>query len=584
MNQKNKNHGSKLTPKYVFSILFRKYSFFRVLSYAFLIALVLAVISLATVRTKKVPIISSIIPVVGHAGDTMVIRGSNFGNSRGTNYVEIGGNRITASSYINWTENLIKLTLPSNVQDGLVIIVTQAGKSKPGFFTNEAGIPVSVKQIAKATESHIESISPASGGYGTCLTIKGSDFGTSRGSSKVFFTANKDETSLGSGQGEKIADFDFSVIEASESDCDYEFWSDSEIRVRIPDGANSGKVYIETPKGKSNSVNLEINLGAGSKAFKSRKTYILQVNADIDSIDTKNATNLTLRVPRPVKTAWQPMIELTECSPEPVIQDYKNTVIHQIELQKATPQAKKIRFTHDFALSTYAIQTRINEKSVRPYSQSTKARELFKHATKADSLIKSDDEKIKSLANQIVGKTTNPYSQAKLVYEYILENYRLNEKLRAADAPVSDLLKSKSGDAYDLAIFYTTLLRSLSIPSLPMAGILVDSEMKTQPHWWNEFYLEDLGWISVDIALGMGMKYNSFKSVENPAEFYFGNLDGQHIAFSKGWNEIKQTIMPESKIVYRPKTFALQSIWEESSKGNVNYSSLWNTPIVLGLY
>ncbi|MBR1722695.1 MAG: IPT/TIG domain-containing protein, partial [Treponema sp.] len=107
MNQKNKDYGNKLTPKYVFSILFRKYSFFRVLSYAFLIAAVLAIISLATVRTKKIPIISSIVPLVGHAGDTMVIRGSNFGNSRGTNYVEIGGNRITASSYINWTENLI---------------------------------------------------------------------------------------------------------------------------------------------------------------------------------------------------------------------------------------------------------------------------------------------------------------------------------------------------------------------------------------------------------------------------------------------------------------------------------------------
>ena len=49
-------------------------------------------------------------------------------------------------------------------------------------------------------------------------------------------------------------------------------------------------------------------------------------------------------------------------------------------------------------------------------------------------------------------------------------------------------------------------------------------------------------------------------------------------------NVIKQTISQNSKIVYRPKTYALQSIWEESSEGNVNYSSLWNDPIVLGLY
>ena len=108
--------------------------------------------------------------------------------------------------------------------------------------------------------------------------------------------------------------------------------------------------------------------------------------------------------------------------------------------------------------------------------------------------------------------------------------------------------------------------------------------MKTRPHWWTEFYIEGFGWVPVDISLGMGLPYKSFRPVENNVEFYFGNLDGQHIAFSKGWNEIKQTISQNSKIVYRPKTYALQSIWEESSEGNVNYSSLWNDPIVLGLY
>ena len=173
---------------------------------------------------------------------------------------------------------------------------------------------------------------------------------------------------------------------------------------------------------------------------------------------------------------------------------------------------------------------------------------------------------------------------ARLVYDYMIQNYKIRDELRKSDASPLDLLKSKNGDAYDMAIFYTSLLRSLEIPSLPIAGILVDSEMKTRAHWWTEFYIEGFGWLPVDISLGMGLPYKSFRPVENDAEFYFGNLDGQHIAFSKGWKEIKQTISQNSKIVYRPKTYALQSIWEESSEGNVNYSSLWNDPIVLGLY
>jgi hypothetical protein len=580
----NKNHGLKT----IFSLLFRKYSFFRVLSYIFIIVAALSVISVATVKSKKIPIITSVVPVVGQAGDIMVIRGSNFGAIRGTNYVEIGGNRITASGYINWTENMIKLTVPSNVQDGLVIVVTKSGKSKPGFFANVAGIPVAVPKNIKTLQPVITEITPSSGSYGTLLTIKGSDFGTARGASKVVFTANAEESTLGTGQGELTADFDFSIISASESDYDYEYWSDSEIRVRIPDGATTGNIYVETEKGKSNLVNEEIKLAAGTKSYDTRKTYILQINSDIDSIDTKNGTNITLRIPRPIAISWQPMVELTECSPEPVISDYKNTVIHQIQLKKATSKSEKIRFSHNFVVSTYALRTQINEKAVKPYSKEIKSRILFKNSVKADDLIQCENEEVKNLAKEIItqnGKIEqNPYKQAKLIYDYIVQNYKLRDEMRKSDASPMDLLKSKKGDAYDLAIFYTTLLRAIAIPSQPIAGILVDSEMKTRAHWWTEFYIEGFGWLPVDISLGMGLPYKAFRPADNNAEFYFGNLDGQHIAFSKGLNEIKQTISQNSKIVLRPKSYALQTIWEESSEGNVNYSSLWNDPIVLGLY
>ena len=580
----NKNHGLKN----IFSLLFRKYSFFRVLSYILIIAAALSIISVATVKSKKIPIITSVVPVVGQAGDIMVIRGANFGAIRGTNYVEIGGNRITASGYINWAENMIKLTVPSNVQDGLVIVVTKSGKSKPGFFANVAGIPVAVPKNIKTLQPVISEITPSSGSYGTLLTIKGSDFGTARGASKVVFTANADESTLGSGQGELTADFDFGIISASESDYDYEYWSDSEIRVRIPDGAATGNIYVETEKGKSNLINEEIKLSAGTKSYNTRKTYILQINSDIDSIDTKNGTNITLRVPRPIELSWQPMVELTECSPEPVISDYKNTVIHQIQLKKASSKSEKIRFSHNFVVSTYAIRSQINEKAVKSYSKEIKSRILFKNSVKANDLIQFKNEEVKNFAKEIIthnGKEEqNPYKQAKLIYDYLVQNYKIRDELRKSDASPLDLLKSKKGDAYDLAIFYTTLLRAIEIPSQPIAGILVDSEMQTQAHWWTEFYIEGFGWLPVDISLGMGLPYKAFRPAENNAEFYFGNLDGQHIAFSKGLNEIKQTISQNSKIVLRPKSYAFQTIWEESSEGNVNYSSLWNDPIVLGLY
>ena len=114
------------------SLLFRKSAIFRVVSYLFFIGIAVFAISFISIKTKKIPIIESINPPVGSAGDMLVIKGINFGSTRGLGYVEIGGSRITASGYTSWTDSQIKLVLPSNVQDGLVFVTTQSGKSASG--------------------------------------------------------------------------------------------------------------------------------------------------------------------------------------------------------------------------------------------------------------------------------------------------------------------------------------------------------------------------------------------------------------------------------------------------------------------
>ena len=129
----------------------------------------------------------------------------------------------------------------------------------------------------------------------------------------------------------------------------------------------------------------------------------------------------------------------------------------------------------------------------------------------------------------------------------------------------------------------TSLLRSLKIPAKIMSGVLVDSDLKTRNHWWNEFYIENFGWIPVDLALGAGLEYSYFHHSEDKEKYYFGNLDSQHVLFSSDWNVIKPSLS-NNKIVYRPRSYALQNIWEESTDGTDSYSSFWNNPVVLGVY
>ena len=553
-----------------FSLLFRKYPLFRTSLYALAVALALAVLSALTFRVRKVPRIEKIDPAVGSAGDTMTISGENFGERRENSFVLISGSRVTSSGYVEWGDSSIRIIIPANAQDGLVYVVTEGGRSRPSFFANAAGIPVEAPPDTKMSLPVVASVSPSSSPVGGVVTISGANFGSVRGGSQVLFSADS-----GSGEGDAVS------VAASDSDFDYESWTDSEIRVRVPDGAATGGVFVRTEKGESGTRRLEVKDSAGKKSRFAGKTYALRLEQDIDSAVSDVDASITLRVPRPVVSFSQPEVELNECVPPPLVSEFKNTLIHQIDVSPSNSQKTgKYKFSEDFVVTVHSVGTDVDLKNVRQYD---KNRILYKKYTAADPLVDSESEKVVFLAREIAGNEKNPYLQAKKVYSFLAGNYTLLTNPRTGDGGFTEFFERKSGDACDFSVAFAALLRALGIPCVPVGGILVDADTSVRCHWWNEFYLEGLGWIPVDIALAIGLPFSLTQKVEDPGGYYFGSLDFQHIAFSRGWNEIKQSLV-NGKIVRRPRSFALQSIWEESSESSVSYSSLWSVPVVLGIY
>ena len=287
-----------------------------------------------------------------------------------------------------------------------------------------------------------------------------------------------------------------------------------------------------------------------------------------------------MRCPVPVTVAAQNSVEITDINPPPVLQNYQQNIIHQYRIGKDAP-AKTV-FAQTFVVSEYEINTNIKPEKV-VVSKDKKWPAFLKSLTQPDSLIPSDNQEIIHLANSIVKKEQNPYKMAQLVYEYMLAQYEILNITRNDNANPLDLLQSKNGDAYDFSIVYTSLLRSLGIPCITNCGVLIGQNLKTKPHWWCEFYIKNFGWIPVDVALGSGLLYDDWNSIEKPSAYYFGNLDSHHILFSRGMNHIK-SFSQDSKIVQRPKAFALQSFWEESSNGAIKYSSYWSDVVVDGVY
>ncbi len=547
--------------------LFRKHPLLRVIILLTLVLTLFSVFVYVLSLEDSEPIIIDIYPAVGEAGDVMTITGEHFGRKTAGSSVIIGGIRITTSSYLDWTDTMIKIVLPFNISDGLVYVETRQGRSSPSVFANKKSVPVPIVRDVQTTFPVVDKIRVTNNTIGGIVTIEGSNFGTIRENSQVLFTTADSSSANRKG-----------LVACSPFDKDYQFWTDTQIKVRIPEGAISGNVYVKTNNGTSEGHNLTVFQNIGKKLLGTKRTYVLDVTADITDFQADEHATLTLFMPKPITSSSQNEVITLSSEPKPE-SEFLNTFVQHISQEDVV--SHKNVFEHSFSLDVYSVETNIKENSVRQYSNEVLT--YYSDYLQSDLIVPSDNEDLQTLASEIVGNVKNPYTKARLLYEWVLENIEITSILQVADSDITTILNSKKADAYEITILYAALLRVSGIPSIPNAGVLLDSNLVTKNHWWVEFYVEGIGWVPVDVALASGLEYDAFQPILDKEEYYFGNLDGQHIAFSRGLNNLGQTQINGTK-VYRPKTYALQSIWEESTEGVKKYSSYWQNASVLGVY
>ncbi len=172
----------------------------------------------------KDPVIKSLDKQSAKAAETITITGENFGAERGTNFVSF--NDTKADSYVIWADNSIKLAIPSTLAAGIVkVSVTVNGKT-----SNQTELEI-IEDVVLIPE--IESITPDKAKTGEVLTITGSNFGKEE-NGYVEFTGAKATA--------------------------YTSWTDTEIKVTVPEGAQTGKVYVMAGGEKSNEVDFTLDV------------------------------------------------------------------------------------------------------------------------------------------------------------------------------------------------------------------------------------------------------------------------------------------------------------------------------------
>ncbi len=183
------------------------------------------------------PNILSLQPSSGSAGTVLTITGSTFGTTPGIVSFPYVGAAVNS-----WSDTQIVVTVPPGATTGNVTVQPQTGLS--------AGAPFSV------TTPAVGLLSPYSGAPGAVVTIFGSGFGATQGSSStVTFNGTLATTSS---------------------------WSDTQIVATVPDAATTGQVVV-TVNGQSSPVGFA---SLGGTTFFSVLVTITSLSPSTGSIGT----------------------------------------------------------------------------------------------------------------------------------------------------------------------------------------------------------------------------------------------------------------------------------------------------------
>jgi YD repeat-containing protein len=161
------------------------------------------------------PAITSLSPTSGSVGTMVTVAGSNFGNTQGTGTISFNG---TAATPTAWNSTSITTTVPAGATTGNVVVTANQMTSNGASFL--VGPPPTITGLA-----------PTSGTAGTVVTVSGSGFGTSQGTSKITFNG---------------------AVATPNT------WNDGSISVPVPAAASTGPVVVSISGVNSNSVTFTV--------------------------------------------------------------------------------------------------------------------------------------------------------------------------------------------------------------------------------------------------------------------------------------------------------------------------------------
>jgi len=178
---------------------------------------------------------------------------------------------------------------------------------------------------------------------------------------------------------------------------------------------------------------------------------------------------------------------------------------------------KKTQTSFDFDVTIHRYNFNFNKVTKEfPYDTSSN---IFKQYTGiSGESIDPNNKTIQLIGDAIWSHSSGYIDYARRCYEYVASHYNYIKPGKS----LQKVLSNGGGDCGGFSIIYISLLRYKGIPSRPVIMVRPDGT----PHVWTDFYLENYGWVPVDVTYKQG----------NPAGDFFGKYNGDGIVYTKGLN------------------------------------------------
>ncbi len=235
-----------------------------------------------------------------------------------------------------------------------------------------------------------------------------------------------------------------------------------------------------------------------------------------------------------------------------------------VYLEKIAVADQPVLFHTEIELTSYSQSYQLKPEMIRPYQKESN---LYKENTaeRPPQIIFND--RIKSLAKNILKGETNPLLQVRKIYQWIDDSVTWASALEYSIMPdiPGFVMERRHGDCGMQTLLFMTLARSQGIPVKWQSGWMLHPG-EVNLHDWCEVWYEGIGWVPLDQSFGL-------QNSQDPGirDFFVTGIDSYRMIVN---DDFSKPLTPQ-KHYFRSEPYDFQRGELEWKGGNL-YFDKWS--------